>query len=429
MKNIFHYLQALLAAFITGFPSRKLSVIGVTGTDGKTTTASLIHYLIKKSHKKVGLITTVEVAIDNEQFPSDLHVTTPGPYKLQNLLRQMVDAGCEYAVLEVTSHALDQHRTAFIDFDVGVLTNVTEEHLDYHKTYENYLKTKLKLLKRADISVVNADLNCSCNPCGCRDGLWAGINPATTYGLNNTARFIAEDIEQTDSGMQFTVNDKLVKTKLLGEYNLYNILAALSAVTQLGFDLEKVVDYVKSFDPPQGRFELVKNNRGLNIVIDFAHTPNALENVLQLVADNIKKGNSQGRPHGAAPTRPRIIAVFGCAGERDKYKRKEMGKIAGKLADISVLTAEDPRSEYVNSIIEEIAAGCTAVGGKFAKIPDRKKAINYAINELAEEGDWVLLLGKGHEQSMCYGEEEREWDERKVVVEVLNSKFEAPNKS
>lgn len=400
VKNLYHLLPAIAAVIYYKYPARNLTVVGVTGTDGKTTTASLIYHILQSSGKKVGLVTSIEALIDNQSCETGLHTTTPSTFALQKFLKQMVDSGCKYVVLEVTSHGLDQHRVLGCNFKIGVLTNVTNEHLDYHKTYEKYLAAKTKLLKQAKIAIINKD-----------DGSYKKIvdnnqqlaGKLKTYGIDTDADF-------KPSTLGF-----VIKTQLPGKYNVYNILAATAVVKTLGVDSKLIAESIASFQPPQGRFEEVKNEYGLNIVIDFAHTPNALESLLKNARELVSQSPVQ---HPAT----KIITVFGCAGERDREKRPVMGEIAARCSDVVILTAEDPRTEDVNNIIEEIAQGCQPDAALF-KIPDRQEAINYAIQTLAKKGDWVLLCGKGHEKSMCYGSTERPWSEREAVTCALNGKI------
>jgi len=387
LKNFVHLLGAILANIYWRFPSRKLTVIGVTGTDGKTTTVHLIHHILKTTGKKADLISTVSAP--------GLHTTTPDPWILQKLLRQMVEKGVKYVVLESTSHGLDQHRLWGIKFYAGVITNVTHEHLDYHKTYENYLAAKAKLFRGVRIAVLNRDdksfryLNVKCQMSNVK---------CITYGIKNKA--------------DFTPKTFPFQTLLPGEYNQYNCLAAIAAASALGIPSEKIRKAVASFGGVIGRMEEIKEGQNFRVIVDFAHTPNGLENVLKTIS-NLKSQNSK------------LIVVFGCAGLRDVAKRPMMGEIAARLADVAVLTAEDPRTEDVNKIIDQIAFGCKKAGGKegrsFFRVPDRRQAIRFAIQKLAKKGDIVVICGKGHERSICFGKTEYPWSDQEEARKALKN--------
>lgn len=405
LKNFGHLCWAVLANIYWRFPSKKLTVIGVTGTDGKTTTVHLIRHILKTAGKKADLISTVSAP--------GLHTTTPNPWTLQKLLHQMVRRGVKYVVLEATSHGLDQHRLWGVKFDIGVVTNITHEHLDYHKTYENYLRAKAKLFRHVKVAVLNRD-----------DKSFKYLNSQfvirnsqlITYGIKNQADF-------TPKSFPF-------KTLLPGEYNRYNCLAAIAVTSVLGIAPEEIRKAVASFKGVIGRMEEINEGQNFRVIVDFAHTPNALENALKTIS-KLKSQNSK------------IIVVFGCAGLRDIAKRPMMGEIAARLADVAVLTAEDPRTEDVNEIIQQIAKGCLRGGAKekdlsnwsnwsnlkgkfFVRIPDRREAIRFAIQKLAKKGDVVIICGKGHERSMCYGKTEYPWSDqeeaRKALKEFLKKK-------
>jgi len=396
LKNFGHLCLAILANIYWRFPSQKLTVIGVTGTDGKTTTVHLTHHILKTAGKKVDLISTVSAP--------GLHTTTPNPWILQKLLFQMVKRGVKYVVLEATSHGLDQHRLWGNKFAVGVVTNVTHEHLDYHKTYENYLAAKAKLFRGVRTAVLNRD-----------DKSFEKLkaksqkSKVVTYGIKNKA--------------DFTPKKFPFKTLLPGEYNQYNCLAAIAAASALGISSEKIRKAVASFKGVIGRMEEINEGQDFKVIVDFAHTPNALENVLKTLQK--LKAKSQ-----------RLIAVFGCAGLRDIAKRPMMGEVAARLADIAVLTAEDPRTEDVNEIINQIVQGCLKGGAKekdwsnwtnwsnlkekiFLRISDRRQAIRFAIQKLAKKDDIVVICGKGHERSMCYGKTEYPWSDQEEARKAL----------
>lgn len=388
LKNIYHLLVAFLANIYYGFPSRKFIVIGVTGTDGKTTTTSLIYHILQGSGKKTLMISSVGAIINGKEYDVGFHVTTPSSFALQKFLKQAADAGLKYLVLEVTSHALDQYRVSGIHFNVGVLTNITHEHLDYHKTYEEYIRTKAKLLNMSKIAIVNRDDE---SYKMIKDkGLMMKNKKLVTYGMGKNA-----DINPYN--FPFT-------TTLFGEFNKYNILAAVSVCKALGLGDSEIRNGIKSFLPPKGREDIVYKN-SFSVMIDFAHTPNAFEVVLR----DLRRANVKAR----------IIHVFGSAGARDAIKRPLMGKISAKYADILILTAEDPRKEPIEKIVNEIASGVTDVE-KVLKIYGRKKAIFEAI-KMAKKGDLVLITGKSHEKSMNYGHGEEPWDEYETVRSALKN--------
>lgn len=415
LKNVYHLFQAVIANIIYGFPSRKLIVVGVTGTDGKTTTVSLIYHVLKESGKKTALISTVGVFIGEKKYDVGFHVTTPSPFGLQKYIKMAANEGCEYLILEITSHGLDQNRDYGINYKIGAITNVTHEHLDYHITYESYVRTKYKLLRKAKVYVLNAD-DQSYDLISKLNTPVDGQNPnlkarkLITYGMKNNS--------------DICPNNFHFKTHLIGEFNKYNCLAAIAVCKELGIENENIKKAILSFKSPIGRQDMVYD-KDFMVMIDFAHTPNAFKKTLSEVR---------------SMTKGKLIHVFGSAGKRDISKRPLMGKISSEYSDIIVLTAEDPRGENVNNIIEEIKSGIEdpkfySLNSKqiqnsnfkihdrkyILKIPDRKKAIRFAIS-IADKGDFVFLTGKGHEKSMNYGKGEESWNEYKVVDESLKEK-------
>ncbi len=390
IKNVYHHVVAFFANLTYLFPGRKLTVIGVTGTDGKTTTVNLIYHILKSSGKNVSMLTSIGASVGKKDYETGFHVTTPSPFALQKFLRQAVQSGSEYFVLEVTSHALDQYRTWGIPFKVGVLTNITSEHLDYHKTFDNYLHTKEKLLKMAKIAVVNRD-----------DGSYTLLSDAKnskdnknwiTYGFFDSA-----DVNIKN----FSFESKV----MIDSFNKYNVLAATTVAKSLGISDEEIRNAIRTFKLPLGRVDFVHEGE-FSVLIDFAHTPNAFEQLLGSLRES---------------TKGRIIHVFGSAGERDHSKRPFMGETSSKHADILILTAEDPRSEDVNKIVDEIASGIKKKDAKVFKMTDRKDAINAAI-EMAGKGDLVVITGKAHEKSMTYGNRDLPWDEYRVVDNAIKTR-------
>lgn len=425
-KNSLHFLTSVKETIKNGYPARKLKVIGVTGTDGKTTTAHLIYEILRKAGKRVALISTVAAYLDTGVIDTGHHVTTPDATFLQPLLRDMVKKGIEHVVLEASSHGLDQHRVLGCNFLVGVLTNVTREHLDYHKTFEAYRRSKRKLFRGVKYAVLNEDD-------GSFDYFLQSIKKGAqviSYGLAGSPILLAANIKENKTGSTFNIKSAgrvySIKTALFGKYNVSNILASAGAAQALGIDWSLIKKGVADFRGVEGRMQEVNLGQPFRVIVDFAHTPNGLENLLATLT-NQKEKNS------------RLIVVFGCAGERDREKRQAMGGISAKLADVSILTAEDPRREDVNSIIDRIMEGAKNAGAtevikteltnprapkknRYVVEPDRKKAIELAIS-IARKGDIVAICGKGHERSINIGGVEIPWSDQEVVRQVLSIKY------
>lgn len=406
IKNVYHFNQAIVANTIYMFPSRGMTVIGVTGTDGKTTTSNLIYHILLSAGYKAAVISTLGAKINGKESDIGLHVTTPGRFAIQAYLKQARKEGVKYVVLEVTSHALDQYRVAGIHFDVGVLTNVTREHLDYHKTYEKYVATKAKLLKQAAIAVVNKDDHSYMQV---RKKELKGKENILTYGMKKDADFNPHVFP--------------FESKLIGQFNKYNCLAAIAALQPLHIPADVIRKGIASFRAPRGRQEIVYK-KDFTVINDFAHTPNSFAVIL---------------PEMKKMTSNRLIHIFGSAAKRDKYKRPEMGNISAKYADIMIVTAEDPRDEPIADINNDILSGVkdsrfsvvTDVqkenidfekGKKYIfVIPDRKDAIAFGI-QIAKKGDVVVMTGKGHEKSMNYGKGEVPWDETETAKNALRER-------
>jgi len=385
-----------LASHFFGNPSNRLKVIGVTGTDGKTTTANLIYFMLETAGKRVGLISTLGAKIDKEEVDTGLHVTNPDPISLQKILSEFVLKGAEFAVVEVTSHGLDQKRVAGVKFDMGVLTNITREHLDYHKTFEAYVKAKSKLFAGVRISVLNKN-----------DSSYKKIKPLIPKGIK-----IIEYPMALSGPLVEATNGRFPE-----DYNKLNTQAAIAAVREYGLDEKDLVRAINSFPKLPGRMEEIKGGRGFRVFVDFAHTPNALQNALFELR---KKVGRKGK----------IISVFGSAGERDRAKRSIMGEISARLADVSVFTAEDPRSEDVEGIIDQLVEGTKKVKGepKYYRISERGEAIWFAVNKLAGSEDIVAIFGKGHEKSMAYGVKEYPWSDQEAVYEALKGRIKLVEK-
>lgn len=430
VQNSVHEGGVMIAAFY-GFPFLKMTMIGVTGTDGKTTTSNAVYDILKSQGKKVGLISTVSAKVFDGQSEAEmetgLHVTTPEVNEIQRLLAQMVEQGCEYAVVEATSHGFVQGRLVGINFDVVGITNVTHEHTDYHQTFENYLSAKAKIwgidstlpkknLKR--IGYINADDEKSA---GFR--AYAKDWDLRTFSIEGRGILNATIKETGLGGSQFVIGGQDYQTKLVGKYNIANVTLAIGLCQAIGVTFEEMVEGVRAIESPPGRFEVIDTPGHGKVVIDFAHTPNAMEQVVSFVR-NHNKG--------------KLFLVFGCAGLRDVEKRAMMGKIAGRLADLTIVTAEDPRTERVADISKQIVAGLESVGATeikiqdpifdlrseiydkrcYLQIEDRYEAIRTVIMA-AQDGDVAMILGKGHEKSMCYGTIETPWNDREAVEKVI----------
>jgi UDP-N-acetylmuramoyl-L-alanyl-D-glutamate--2,6-diaminopimelate ligase len=393
-----------------------LTVIGVTGTDGKTTTCNLLYTILKEAGLKAGLISTVNAVIGDEILDTGFHVTTPDAHDIQEYLARMVAAGLNHVVLETTSHGWAQHRVDACEFDIGVITNITHEHLDEHGSYENYRAAKARLFQSLQITRPKGHGNIRLSVLNRDDASYeylasVAADPKVSYGLDSTANVRAESIKM-NNGIQYEAASSdfrvPVSSPLTGEYNVSNTLAALSAATYgLHMTPGLAAHGISSLTGIPGRWERIDLGQPFTAVVDFAHTPNALRVVLD----------------AARRLKPRrIIAIFGSAGLRDREKRRMMAEVAAQMADISILTAEDPRTESLDSILEEMAEGARSQGGlekcSFYRVPDRGEAISLGVH-LAEAGDLVIACGKGHEQSMCFGSTEYPWDDRTAMRSAL----------
>ncbi len=380
-----HLPEAILANLKNQFPSKRLKVIGVTGTDGKTTTVNMIYKILKDANHKVSMLSTINAVIAGKSYDTGFHVTSPRSSDVQKYIKMALDNGDEFMILEVTSHGLDQFRFWGVSFDIAVITNITNEHLDYHKTFDNYRQTKAKILNGAKWAVLNFDDN---------NFLWLkkrAQGKVMSFGIDKKADLSPDNFP--------------LKIKLPGDYNLVNGLAAAAVGILLGISHKQIRASLESLDSLIGRMEFIKNNKKLKVVVDFAHTPNALESVLK----TLKK-----------ETKGKLIAVFGCASERDTTKRPVMGRISSHLADLTILTDEDPRHEDSYKIISEIEEGGEFILDKnLLKEPDRQKAINLAV-KMAKPGDAIGIFGKGHENSMNYKGHELPWSDQKAVIKALN---------
>ena len=403
-----------LAAAWHGFPSRKLVIIGVTGTDGKTSVCHLLHSILKRApHIKAGYISTISADFGAESAATGLHVTTPGAPQVQAYLAKMAASGLTHCILEMTSHGLAQGRLNGVDIDVAVLTNVMHEHLDYHGSWEEYRAAKaimFEMLCRSQrkpklpkTAIINAD-----DPSA---DFFAAIpaERALKYGVANAADFQATSIRHGAGMSGFYVGRHALELRLRGSFNIDNALAAVAAARALGVDWSAVAPGIAAVKGIPGRMESIDLGQDFSAIVDFAHTPNALKRALNAGRELLLPGK-------------RLLAVFGSAGLRDVEKRRLMAETAAQLADMTILTAEDPRSESLDAILDMMAQGCRAAGGiegrSFLRVPDRGQAIFHAC-QLAQCGDLVMALGKGHEQSMCFGETEYAWDDREAMRAAL----------
>ena len=397
---------ASLAAEFFNQPNKKLKITGITGTNGKTTVSFLLEHIFNSSERKSGLISTVHYKIAEHILTAKN--TTPDAITIWNLLYNMVEHGLDHCVMEVSSHALDQSRTEGIDFTHAVFTNITHDHLDYHQDLENYFAAKAKLFQELmshRYAVINAD-----DPYGGRLKQMTKANLMDYAVENKEAKVRAEniklEIDSTEFDLICPVGSIKIKTSILGRYNVYNILAAAAVAVIEGLSLESIAAAIETFVCPPGRLEQLKINQLFKVFVDYAHTDDALKNVLQAMRE-LKPG--------------RIITVFGCGGNRDKKKRPLMGRVASELSDFLLITNDNPRKEDPEIIIDNIVAGFSAGFTNYERITDRKKAIERALN-LAATGDFVLIAGKGHEINQTFKDITIEFDDKKIALEILSRK-------
>lgn len=403
-------MQAVVPYFFD-YPARKLRMIGVTGTNGKTTTTYLIRSILKQAGFRVGISGTIQTLIEDRILP--VKNTTPDVVELQTVLAEMVHAGIDYVIMEVSSHALALNRVAGCEFDVGVFTNVTRDHLDFHLTFENYIDAKaelFRLLGRQDghkghkAAVINIDDDAG-------SAMLANTNcRAITYAINQAADIQAQSIDVQAAGARFHVaswlGDFALALKITGIFNVYNVLGAIGAALAEGVDIKLIRQSLESFSSVPGRFELVDEGQDFAVIVDYAHTPDGLENILRTARQFAKR---------------RIIAVFGCGGDRDRTKRPVMGKIAAQMADVVIATSDNPRSEDPDFILTEIEAGIKpelAVNKKYEKIVDRRQAITRALT-LAGRDDIVIIAGKGHETYQILKDQTISFDDRQIARQIL----------
>ncbi len=395
--------MAYLADKYYAYPSKNFKLIGVTGTNGKTTTTYLIKSILDKIGKKTGLIGTNGNKIGNTVLPASR--TTPEALELQKLFYDMSNENVSHVIMEVSSHALDLYRVDRARFDVGVFTNLSLDHLDYHKTMENYLNAKIKLFTLCKIGVINIDDENSqtiLDKATCKKLL--------TYGIeNDKADFNAIDIHMDLNGSTFDLKyngiDYFIHLATPGRFSVYNALASIGAACALNIPINKIIEGLESNKGVEGRFQTFASKKGYTAIVDYAHAPDGLLNVLKSIND-FAKG--------------KVITVFGCGGDRDKSKRPVMGKIAGQNSDYCVITSDNPRTEEPNSIIDQIEIGIQETNCRYTKITDRKVGIEYGLS-LARKNDIILIAGKGHEDYQIIGTEKTHFDDSEVVLEYFNN--------
>jgi UDP-N-acetylmuramoyl-L-alanyl-D-glutamate--2,6-diaminopimelate ligase len=398
-----------MAAPFYGYPSRSMKLVGVTGTSGKTTVTHLIQSVFTTAGQKAGLIGTLGARINDRLIPT-AH-TTPESVDVQRILREMADQGVDAVAMEASSHGLHQGRTLGCEFDCGVFTNIARDHLDYHVTFENYLDAKLILFRdyprtsnKPFTAVINAD------DASAEAVKKATIGRVVTFGVTNPADVKAENVDVTDKAVEFDMHHQesrvRIKLNIGGAFNVYNALSATAAGIALGVPLSDIVVGLAHAKAVPGRFESVECGQDFGVLVDYAHTPDELENVLTTARNLVKN---------------RLIAVFGCGGDRDRGKRPIMGGIGAELADIVVVTSDNPRTEDPDFIISQILDGVPAGRrSKVETIPDRREAIHHAIAQ-AESGDIVVIAGKGHEDYQIFADRTIHFDDREVAREALGS--------
>ena len=391
--------MGVIASNFYGNPSQELKVVGVTGTNGKTTIATLLYDLVQSMGYKAGLISTVVYKVGAKEIVST-H-TTPDAIRLNAMMREMVDEGCDYCFMECSSHAIVQQRIHGLHFVGALFTNITHEHLDYHKTFAEYIRAKKSFfdaLPKSAFALVN---------CDDRNGEVMLQNTKAsryTLSLQRMADFRAKVIEMMVEGMELRIDDREVWVQFLGRFNAYNLLTVYGAAVLLGFDKEEILAHLSMLRPVSGRFETVVAKDGTTAIVDFAHTPDALENIINTVDELRQMGQ-------------RLIIVCGCGGDRDKTKRPVMGEMASRMADIAIFTSDNPRTEDPEQILREMEEGVTS-GNRYLKITDRHEAIKTAVM-LAEPRDIILLAGKGHEDYQIIGTEKHPFNDKAIVKEYF----------
>lgn len=401
----------VIVPYFHDYPAKAMRVIGITGTNGKTTTSYITRAILRKAGFKVGLIGTIQIMVEEESFP--IHNTTPDVVELQNILAMMRDRGMDYVVMEVSSHALDQDRVAGIEFDTAVFTNLTQDHLDYHKTLENYKQAKAKLFSLLSgpgkTAVVNGD-----DPAG-ETMLEHAHCGHLTYGLKGETDLRGENVRVLPRGSEFSLSGSFgameLRLRITGIFNVYNVMAAAGAALAEGIPPETIRGALQEFASVPGRFELVDEGQDFSVIVDYAHTPDGVENVL-------RTARQIARRH--------IITVFGCGGDRDRTKRPIMGRLAAELSDAVIATSDNPRTEDPAFILSQVEEGVREkIGEKHHEcITDRRTAIFRAV-ELAQKDDIVVILGKGHEDYQILKDRTIHFDDREVAREAIRGKEHA----
>lgn len=405
-----HLGEAVLANLYFGFPARRLKVIGVTGTDGKTTTSTLITAMLRDAGYKVGMITTISIDTGEGEKPNPTRLTAVTSFNLIRQLKTMKQNGLEWVVLETTSHALAQNRYWGVPYSVGVMTNVTHEHLDYHRTFERYRDAKLKMFKKVNANSGGLQYGIANADDGSGEAFAQATKFAIRYGVEH-GDLKATKIESTPTGTTFVAkygqNQYHIKSHLPGSFNVYNALAAVGAGIALKLTDKQIEEGIASLQSVEGRMNIIDEGQDFNVIVDYAHTPDSFAKILKEVRP-LTKGN--------------LICVFGSAGRRDEAKRPLQGNVAGTMCDVVVITEEDDRDQDGQVILDEIAKGAEKAGKKRDKnlflIHDRTEAINFAIKH-AKTGDTVILLGKGHEKSIISNDGKHPWDEAAVARKAL----------
>ena len=399
-----------IVPYFYDYPAKKMRMIGITGTNGKTTISYLIRAILRKAGFKVGVIGTIQISIEDEVLP--IHNTTPDIIDLQAILANMQAQGMDYVVMEVSSHALALNRVAGCEFDTAVFTNVTQDHLDFHKTFENYIAAKAKLftsLTAAENCKPNKTAVVNLDDLAAKEMLAHTRCRCISYGIQADTDIKAENINVLPNGANFSIHSSFANLdlalKITGIFNVYNVMGAVGAAFAEGIDADTVKRALETFTSVPGRFELVDEGQAFSVIVDYAHTPDGLENILK-TARQIAKN--------------RIITVFGCGGDRDRTKRPIMGRIAANLSDVIIATSDNPRTEYPEFILSQVEAGILEVIGnkEHKKITDRKLAIEQAIL-MAKAGDIVIIAGKGHEDYQILKDKTIHFDDKEVAREVL----------
>lgn len=397
--------MALMAGAFYGYPHRRLRMVGITGTKGKTTTSYMVKSILEAAGLSVGLIGTTGHMIGEEKLAYSL--TTPDPIELHSILRLMVDRGVQAVVMEVSAHALAMHRLLGVEYEVGCFTNFSQDHLDFFGDMDTYFEAKKRFFTSGMVqnAVYNVD---SDRAAELREGISV---PCTSYGISANADIFARDIEITENGVRFQLscwNEKQtpVQMRLMGLFNVYNALAASAICLSMGIAEDDIAVGIAALKAVPGRAEMLETNTDYKILLDYSHSPDAMENILRTVRDFV---------------RSRIILVFGCGGDRDKGKRPIMGEIAGRMADFTILTSDNPRTENPDTILAEIENGMKKTAGKYTVVENRREAIEHAMT-MAKDGDIIILAGKGDETYQEIAGVKRPFNEKQIVAEILSAR-------